>query len=614
MMWMLAIMATSLVISVFAWGGLYAQRRTDRVNRALRLFLVVQSSWIFFEMVYHSPLSIGHEPLLQRVTALFWMTIGFWFLHAIYRLIRRPNDWLYYGIGVLSAVGVVLYCFTDLGVTGFVRHDWGVADTPGPLHTPVLTLVGGGGAIIALVLLYYARRHTRDPDRRRSYGLLLVGGLLATILTWAANALVPVLMSVRDFPQLGASALAIICPFIYSAVVRYDFLQLNLGEVAAELFEDSPEGLVLIDPDGRIRRTNPAARRLLGLSDDYADYAADRNIEEVLPGAVSDIDFSNRVQTISDQQTLRVLSISQATQVRRSTPRGRILVLQDVTRRETLSRLLKRSKDEAEQEVQQRLRELEEAQKMGTIGTLAGGIAHDFNNLLGVVQGFASMTYGDLPAGHPAREKLTAVLNATAKAQELVQQILSFSRPEPSQRRTISAHRVVDETLKLIEASLPATIAIERRIDDGAPAVIADQQQLEQVLLNLCTNAYQVMGEAGGQLVVALQEVEVDTTFAHDHPPLEPGPHVRFSVQDTGPGLDAEAQRHIFDPFFTTGQPHEGTGLGLSTAMHIVRSHGGIITVESTPRQGATFRVYLPTASPTPSPTASPYPRPPVSP
>jgi signal transduction histidine kinase len=599
MMWMLAIMATSLLISVFAWGGLYAQRRTDPINRALRLFLLVQSSWIFFEMIFHSPLSKGYEPHLQRITALFWMTIGFWFLHAVYRLIHRPNDWLYYLILALSTLGVVVYWFTDLGITGFVRHDWGVADTPGLLHTPVLTSVGGGGAIIAIALLYWARRKTSDPDQRRSYGLLLLGGILATLLIWFANALVPVLMNVRDFPQLGASALAIICPFLYSAVVRYDFLQLNLGEVAAELFEDSPEGLVLIDPEGRIRRTNPAARKLLDLPDDQsADHTSVRNISAVLPGAVSDRDFSNRLYTIAGNHPSRVLSISQATQVRGSTPRGRILVLQDVTRREVRSRLLERSKDEAEQEVLQRQKELAEAQKMGVIGTLAGGIAHDFNNLLGVVQGFASMTHGDLPSGHPAREKLTAVLEATEKAQELVRQILSFSRPEPPQRRAISSHWVLDKTLGLIEASLPATIAIERRIDEEAGTVIADQQQLEQVLLNLCTNAYQVMGDAGGQLIVTLESVEVDATFAHDHSPLEPGHHVRFSVRDTGPGLDAEAQLHVFDPFFTTRQTHEGTGLGLSTAMHIVRDHGGTITVDSPPGQGASFQVYLPSVSP----------------
>jgi len=294
----------------------------------------------------------------------------------------------------------------------------------------------------------------------------------------------------------------------------------------------------------------------------------------------------------------RILSISQATQVRNATPRGRILVLRDVTRRETLLGLLQRSKDDAEQLVQRRHKELEEAQRMGAIGTLAGGIAHDFNNLLGVVQGFASMTFDDLPGGHPAREKLKAVLKATDQAQDLVRQILSFSRPYPSQRRAISAHWAVDETLKLIEASLPSTIAIERNINEDAGTVRANRQQLEQVLLNLCTNAYQTMGSAGGQLIMTLEGVEVDAVFAHEHPPLEPGRHVLFSVRDTGPGLDDNAQRHIFEPFFTTGESHEGTGLGLSTALHIVRDHGGTITVKSAPGQGATFSVYLPTATP----------------
>ena len=593
MMLTLSIMTTSLVACLFVWGMIYAQRRKDPVNRALRLFLLMQSGWIFFELLYHAPLSAGHEPLMQRITSLFWMTIGFWFLHAVYRLVYRPNDWLYYLILALSLIGVAIYWFTDLGVTGFVRHDWGVSDTPGALHTPVLTSLGSLGGGVGLVLLFAARRRTREPDRRRSYTLLFVGGAVAAFMMWVLNALIPGPLGVRDFPQLGAAALSFVCPFIYGAVVRYDFLRLNLDEVATELFQDSPEGLLLIDPDGRISRTNPAGRRLLGLNQGSGQHIAD-----VLGDVISEEDYSNRLYPHVGPEGEAVLSISQATQMRRSAVRGRVLVLRDVTRREELSQRLERSRDDAEREVQQRLAELAEAQKVGAIGTLAGGIAHDFNNLLGVVQGFASMTYGDLPAGHPAREKLTAVLEATGRAQDLVQQILTFSRREPPQQRAIAAHWVVDETLKLIEVSLPASIAIERHIDADAGTVMADQQQLKQVLLNLCTNAYQAMGAAGGKLTISLEAVQVDAPFAHDHPPLVPGAHVRLSVQDTGPGMDTETQRKIFDPFFTTHEAPEGTGLGLSTARHIVRDHSGAITVESPPHEGATFRVYLPSVSP----------------
>ncbi len=593
MIFSIAIMTVALVVSVFVWGMIYAQRRKDPVNRALRLFILMQSGWLLSELLFFSPQSVGQEPLWQRITALFWITIGFWFLHAVYRVINRRNDWLYYLTLALSGCSLVVFWFTDLGVTGFERHPWGVADTPGPLHTPVITSIGAIGGVAGLVLLALARRETRDRDLRRAYTLLLAGGVGAIVLTWVFNALVPVLLQARSTPQIGAATLAVICPFLYGAVVRYDFLRPDLDEVATELFEDSPEGLVLIDADGRIHRTNGAAQRLLGLSN-----MRGQSIESVLTGVVSDKDFANRLHRIDNAEHTRVLSISQATHLRRTTIRGRILVLRDVTEREEASRILRRSRDEAKHEVEQRLKELEEAQKVGVIGTLAGGIAHDFNNLLGVVQGFTSMTYGDLPAGHPAREKLTAVLDATVNAQELVQQILAFSRREPPRKRAIASHWAVDEALKLLEVSLPATISIERHIAEDAGTVMADQQQLEQVLLNLCTNAYQAMGAQGGKLVITLEALEVDMPFAHDHAPLQPGPHIRLSVQDSGPGMDADTLSHIFEPFYSTRNGPEGTGLGLSTARLIVRDHGGEITVESTPASGTTFHVYLPAVSP----------------
>jgi PAS domain S-box-containing protein len=245
-----------------------------------------------------------------------------------------------------------------------------------------------------------------------------------------------------------------------------------------------------------------------------------------------------------------------------------------------------------------RRRHLEEQvrqmQKMEAIGTLAGGIAHDFNNILSAIMGYTDLTLEDVPQGSVAWRNLQEVLTASTRARDLVQQILTFSRQTEHERKPVHLDVIVKEVMRLLRATLPATIEIRQVIGRDVGTVMADPTQLHQVLMNLCTNAEHAMRESGGQLEVRLEALEVDQALASDHPELEPGPYVRLSVQDTGHGISPEILERIFEPFFTTKGVGEGTGMGLAVVHGIVTSHGGAITVESTPGKGTTFVVYLP--------------------
>jgi PAS domain S-box-containing protein len=237
--------------------------------------------------------------------------------------------------------------------------------------------------------------------------------------------------------------------------------------------------------------------------------------------------------------------------------------------------------------------QLRQAQKMEAIGTLAGGIAHDFNNILTPILGYSELVVDRLATTCEERELVQEILKAGGRAKELVKQILTFSRQTEQERQPVQIHLIVKEALKLLRSSIPTTIAIQQDIVDCG-MVMADPTQIHQVLMNLCTNAYHAMRETGGELSVSLSVVEITAQDYLDNLALQPGPHVKLIVRDTGCGMTKELQERIFEPYFTTKKPGEGTGMGLSVVHGIVRSHQGHITVYSEPGQGTAFHVYLP--------------------
>ncbi len=236
---------------------------------------------------------------------------------------------------------------------------------------------------------------------------------------------------------------------------------------------------------------------------------------------------------------------------------------------------------------------LRQAQKMEAIGTLAGGIAHDFNNILSGILGYSEFAKHDLPAGSKAREDIEQVIQSGKRATELVKQILTFSRQTDQKRQPLQIHLVIKEALKLLRSSIPTTIAIHQNVVDCG-LVMADPTQVHQIIMNLCTNAYHAMRETGGELDVSMEVVELTSQDYLDSLALQPGPHIKLSVRDTGCGMSKELVKRIFDPYFTTKKQGEGTGLGLSMVLGIIKNYQGHITVYSEPGKGSEFHVYLP--------------------
>jgi signal transduction histidine kinase/CheY-like chemotaxis protein len=237
--------------------------------------------------------------------------------------------------------------------------------------------------------------------------------------------------------------------------------------------------------------------------------------------------------------------------------------------------------------------QLRQSQKLEAMGTLAGGIAHDFNNILGAILGYGELAQQQSAPNSPLRRYVDNVMHAAERAKALVDRILGFSRSGLGERAHVHIQSVIEETLELIAASLPANIRLEKSLLASDAALIGDSTQLHQVAMNLCTNAVHAM-ERGGILSVLLERVDLAEVRSLSRGTLSPGPYVRLVIKDTGVGIRPEVVERIFDPFFTTRGVGKGTGLGLSLVHGIVTDLGGAIHVNSVPGEGTTFEIWLP--------------------
>ncbi|MHC1710753.1 MAG: PAS domain S-box protein [Solidesulfovibrio sp.] len=254
-------------------------------------------------------------------------------------------------------------------------------------------------------------------------------------------------------------------------------------------------------------------------------------------------------------------------------------------------------------------RQLLQSQKMEAIGTLAGGIAHDFNNILTSIINSTELALLDLPQGEPMEDDLKRVLKAGERGSRLVKQILSFTRPSQAGFAPINVVDVINEAAGLIKASIPRNIKIILDVPKGGVICRADPTQIHQIVMNLCTNAFQAMREPGGVLTLSLTEEELDETLAVQVG-TRAGRFARISIVDTGPGIAPEIMDKIFDPFFSTKQKGEGTGLGLAVVRGIVKGHRGGIMVASQPGIRTGFDVYLPLFTTSNAPAALPMAQP----
>jgi PAS domain S-box-containing protein len=247
-----------------------------------------------------------------------------------------------------------------------------------------------------------------------------------------------------------------------------------------------------------------------------------------------------------------------------------------------------------EQALEQQLRQ---AQKMEAIGQLAGGVAHDFNNILTALMGYGNLLKMKMREDDPSRLYVDQILTSSEKAASLTQNLLAFSRKQVIKLEPFEINEIIKDARRLLKRLLTEDIELKLKLSDEELTILTDTTQMNQVLLNLATNARDAMPQ-GGTLTIETKSVELGKDFYFFHGNGESGKYTRISISDTGHGMDDKTKDQIFNPFFTTKDVGKGTGLGLSIVYGIVKQHNGLIDVQSNPGKGTTFHLYFPAASP----------------
>jgi PAS domain S-box-containing protein len=346
------------------------------------------------------------------------------------------------------------------------------------------------------------------------------------------------------------------------------------------------DAIICVDQHRRITVFNPTAAVLFQCS---ATDALGSPLERFLPDAAQVLGFVQlATQALLGEMTARTASGKElAVEVSVSFERHAQGETTTVFARDLTSR--KRAEaHRAELETQ-----LRESHKMQAVGTMAGGIAHDFNNILSAILGNVELAKADCTAESPVLESLQEIEKAGRRARDLVRQILTFSRNEPPRLSAVELPEVLHDTERLLRVTLPPAIELDMPSARGLPAVLADPTQIEQALLNLCTNAIHAIGDGRGRVQVEAVATRPDPRLC-ERLALPAGEYVAISVQDNGPGMDSATLQRVFEPFFTTKPVGQGTGLGLAVVHGVMQTHAGAVDVQSAPNQGSRFTLYFP--------------------
>ena len=375
-----------------------------------------------------------------------------------------------------------------------------------------------------------------------------------------------------------------------------------------DLWQLSPVGYVILDEFLRIKAVNRSAQELFNRSRDvllespFTSFLLSDNQVAVhllleMPTA-GEIFPTHKVYLVRRDGSFRTCQLICKPFIGESGEKNIQVVLTDISELEKAHDILEMEnlseRKQAREEKRRLQAQLQQSQKMEAIGTLAGGIAHDFNNILAIILGNAELASNDVPDSNPASEFLKEIRRASIRAKNMVRQLLSFSHKTEEESSPIDMAPIIKESMKMLRSAIPASVEFKLHISNDLCSVMGDASQINQIVMNLVTNAVDAMSKLGGVLDVTLKNIilhQEKTCFGRV---LSPGPYVRLRMRDRGEGIEPEIVDRIFEPYFTTKEVGKGTGMGLSVIHGIVKRHGGGILVESELGKGTVFEIYFP--------------------
>ena len=443
---------------------------------------------------------------------------------------------------------------------------------------------------------FSAHKKSREFVPQSLFILIALSIFISEALIMALLSLTPPMgvfaTAITDAVLVTIFTIPILYLFFYKPLVRHIKSREKAEEelaLFATFVEQAEEAIIITSKDGSIEYVNPAFEKIYGYS---FDEAIGQNPRILKSGFHDKTFYEEMWSTLLSGNSWKGFIINKAKSGELVEEKSIISPLFD--KGGAITHIVGIKRDMTNELLLER--QARQSQKMEAIGVMAGGISHDFNNILSAIIGYIDMALDDVPEGSVAYKDLQEALRGGKRAKDLVAQILAFSRPDETRFKQVRLDHVVKESLRLLRASLPASIQIVEEIEDEPLSIMGDSTQMSQVMMNLGANAgHAISGE--GVLTIGMNKIEIDETFALTHNKLPAGSYLQWTVSDNGHGMSRETAERIFEPFFTTKEVGKGTGLGLSAAHGIIMSHGGGIAVTSEPGMGATFDIYLPMVS-----------------
>jgi len=573
----------SVLINVFAWSYIYAQKQQTAVNKTCLIFLASLLGWVFCDLIAWMPTPASWKEPIFRIACIFWIPSGFLFLNFAYAFLEKEKDLFYkitFGACVLA---VFLSLVTNWTIEGHERTYWGEMVVPGILFDPIIIFLITPSTLYGYYLTFKRVLRTDDTNQKRQLSLLLLGVTISLSIGLVCDLIFPTVLKIRDFIRLGSSGCGVISLCAFLAVIKYNFLSVGVEKAAKKLFENILEGIIVVSPEGDVIQINEAARAMFYIGDSEMEHL---KISDLLADHDCTQTYQNREIVIARKGAKRFLSVSQSIIEEYGVELGKLIIVRDFTDI--------RLADEEKKALQSRL---QKAQKMEVVGVLAGGVAHDLNNILSGIISYPELILLHLPEDSPLRQPIRAIHDSGLRAAEVVADLLTIARGVALNKEISNLNMIVEAYLTSLEhqqiKQTHPSIRYKTELDPDLLNVYCSQIHVTKALTNLVINASESTAGASGTVTISTTNKYLDEPLK-GYEEVRRGEYTVLSVSDDGPGIVEEDLERIFEPFYTKKKMgRSGSGLGLTVVWNTLQDHDGYKDVRSSD-EGTVFDLYFP--------------------
>jgi len=573
----------SILINVFAWSYIYAQKQNTAVNKTCLIFLASLLGWVFCDFIAWMPTPPSWKIPLFRIACIFWIPSGFLFLNFTYAFLEKEKDIFYKIMLAACAVAILLSLATDWTIQGHEKTYWGEMVVHGILFDPFILLLVTPSTLYAYYLTFEKALKTNDTNQKKQLMLLLLGVTISLSIGLVCDFLLPTVLKVHDFIRMGSSVCGVISLCAFLAVIKYNFLSVGVEKAARNLFENILDGIIVLSPDGNIIQINESAKAMFHVRDSEMKSL---KISDLLANHDCTETYQNREIKIERKGEMRFFSVSQSTIEEYEVQLGKLIIVRDFTD----IRL-------AGQEKRLLQGQLQKAQKMEVVGMLAGGVAHDLNNILSGIVSYPELILLHLPEDSPLKKPIKAIQESGLQATEVVEDLLTIARGVAISKETSNLNIIVEEYLASNEhrqiEQTHSFVKFNKELDSDLLNVSCSKIHITKALMNLVINASESTKGSSGTVTISTMNRYLDEPLK-GYEQVHRGEYTVLIVSDDGPGIASEDLDRIFEPFYTKKKMgRSGSGLGLAVVWNTIQDHKGYKDVKSS-HKGTVFELYFP--------------------